>query len=232
MFLIANAVDVSNVPTEIKILPMGNVHSQKGDFLVDDESYRLILKQFQNRNLDLVIDYEHQTLNNVQAPAGGWIKMLYKSDDAIIAKVEWTERAKEYLKNKEYKYLSPVVCCRKSDRKAVELHSAALTNTPAIDGMFPIVNSALIGADNNAMAGVENFETDGMMKQEEKKEIDASGKADLKILAELLGLPEDSDLKTIRTAIMNLLEMKDSSEKEVEKLKFEAFKSEVDDVMS
>ena len=111
------------------------------DFNVDDESFELIRKQFKDRKLDLVIDYEHQTLSDVQAPAGGWIKDLYKGEDAIIAKVEWTPKAAEYLKNKEYRYLSPVVLVRKRDQKATAIHSVALTNTPAIDGMFALVNS-------------------------------------------------------------------------------------------
>ena len=132
-------VELSGVPTEIKILPLGRVHSQKGDFNVDDESFELIRKQFKDRKLDLVIDYEHQTLSDVQAPAGGWIKDLYKGEDAIIAKVEWTPKAAEYLKNKEYRYLSPVVLVRKRDQKATAIHSVALTNTPAIDGMFALV---------------------------------------------------------------------------------------------
>jgi len=46
-----------------------------------------------------------------------------------------------YLKNREYKYLSPVVLVRKKDHKALQLHSVALTNPPAINGMVPIVNS-------------------------------------------------------------------------------------------
>ena len=37
-------VELSGVPTEIKILPLGRVHSQKGDFNVDDESFELIRK--------------------------------------------------------------------------------------------------------------------------------------------------------------------------------------------
>ena len=40
----------------------------------------------------------------------------------------------QYLENKEYRYLSPVVNVRKADNKAVGLHSLALTNTPAIEG--------------------------------------------------------------------------------------------------
>ena len=55
--------------------------------------------------------------------------------------MEWTKKARNYLKNREYRYLSPVVLVRKKDHKASQLHSVALTNTPAINGMMPIVNS-------------------------------------------------------------------------------------------
>lgn len=174
----AGGVDVSGVPQEIKILPMGDVHSQKGDFRVDDESFELIRNHFKDRQLDLVIDYEHQTLKDVQAPAGGWIKDIYKTEDAICAKVEWTDKAAEYLKNKEYRYLSPVVIVRKTDRKAVALHSIALTNTPAIDGMFAIVNSLNI---------------DDKMKEESFM--------DLQEIARLLGLPETATEDEIREAL-------------------------------
>ena len=171
-------VEVSGVPSEIKILPLGRVHSQKGDFTVDDESVELIRKQFKDRKLDLVIDYEHQTLADVQAPAGGWIKDIYKGDDALIAKVEWTPKATEYLKNKEYRYLSPVVMVRKRDQKATALHSVALTNTPAIDGMFPVVNSLTI----------EDYSEGGTTM-------------DLKEIAKALGLPETATEEEVKKAV-------------------------------
>lgn len=166
------------MPTEIKILPLGRVHSQKGDFNVDEESFELIRKQFKDRKLDLVIDYEHQTLSDVQAPAGGWIKELYKGEDAIIAKVEWTAKAAEYLKNKEYRYLSPVVLVRKRDQKATAIHSVALTNTPAIDGMFALVNSL----------DIEDISEGGNIM-------------DLKELAKALGLPETATEEEIKKAV-------------------------------
>ena len=171
-------VELSGVPTEIKILPLGRVHSQKGDFNVDEESFELIRKQFKDRKLDLVIDYEHQTLSDVQAPAGGWIKELYKGEDAIIAKVEWTAKAAEYLKNKEYRSLSPVVLVRKRDQKATAIHSVALTNTPAIDGMFALVNSL----------DIEDISEGGNIM-------------DLKELAKALGLPETATEEEIKKAV-------------------------------
>ncbi len=131
----------NSIPDIIQILPIGYVSSQKGNFMVDSESYALINKRMKSRNIDIVIDYEHQTLGNEQAPASGWIKKLILKSDGIYAYVEWTENAKEYLKNKEYRYLSPVVIVRNNDKKAIEIHSVALTNSPAINGATAIINS-------------------------------------------------------------------------------------------
>ncbi|MDR9503402.1 phage protease [Brevibacillus agri] len=178
------ATEIEGVPDKIKIMPLGNVTSQKGDFVVDAESFAAMKKTFEQRALDVVIDYEHQTLADVQAPAGGWIKELYLEDDCIAAKVEWTPKAAEYLKNKEYRYLSPVVLVRKSDQKAVVLHSVALTNTPAIDGMFPIINSI----DINSFEGGEN----------DMEEF-------LKKLAALLGLPETATEEEIMQVLQEAL---------------------------
>ena len=178
MICAGESVELSGVPEEIRILPLGRVHSQKGDFNVDDESVELIRKQFRERKVDLVIDYEHQTLTDRQAPAGGWIKDLYKGTDAVVARVEWTARAAEYLKNREYRYLSPVVLVRKRDQKAAGIHSVALTNTPAIDGMFAVVNSL----------DIEEMEEGGTIM-------------DLKELAKMLGLPETATEEEVRKAV-------------------------------
>ena len=132
--------ELKGAPEIVKLLPLGHVSTKKGDFEVDEESFKAMKAQMQQHGVDIVIDYEHQTLKDIQAPAGGWIKELVLQDGAIAAKVEWTDTARQYLKNKEYRYLSPVVLVGK-DNRATMLHSAALTNTPAIDGMFPIINS-------------------------------------------------------------------------------------------
>lgn len=169
--LTADRVEVTGAPDEIKLLPLGVVTSKKGTFLVDDQSVDMILKEFENRRIDLVVDYEHQTLLNVQAPAGGWITKLYRGTDAIIGKVEWTARAKEYLKNREYRYLSPTIMVQK-DRRVSAIQSVALTNTPAIDGM---------------PAMCKDFEggNEGM---------------DLKKLAKIFGLAEDASEEEILKA--------------------------------
>lgn len=135
-------VDVGGAPEIISILPVGHVVSSKGKFDVDAESFELMKAKIAQRGVDLVVDYEHQTLEGVQAPAAGWVKELILDDGNIKAKVDWTPKAREYLENREYRYVSPVITVRKSDGKAVGLHSIALTNTPAIEGMTPLVNKS------------------------------------------------------------------------------------------
>ena len=123
----------------IQLLPFGKVDTDKGSFLVDELALKELIKSFQNQTNNIVIDYEHQTLKDVIAPAGGWIKQLEnRSSAGLWALVEWTPKAKGLISCKEYRYISPVVLVRKSDNRAIRLHSAGLTNTPAIDGMTPI----------------------------------------------------------------------------------------------
>lgn len=139
--VLSSTAKVTEAPEYVKLFPRGSVSSQKGDFVVDAESFRMMKEHMEQRNIDIVIDYEHQTLGDGRAPAGGWIKELVLKADGIYAKVEWTKRAMGHLLNKEYRYLSPVVLVSRRDQKASMLHSVALTNTPAINGMTPIVNS-------------------------------------------------------------------------------------------
>ena len=184
-YIYALTNDIGQCPEEVKILPVGTVNSEKGDFIVDLESYKEMKAEMQRRGIDIVIDYEHQTLKDVQAPAGGWVKDLIYTPEAIVAKVEWTPKAKEYLKNKEYRYLSPVVLTRKSDSKAVVLHSLALTNTPAINGMFAIVNSVDFDTYNTPTGGKE---------------------MDLQRIKELLGLPAETPEEDVMNALVKVLE--------------------------
>jgi len=136
----------STAPEFVQVLPSGEV-SPKGKtaFKVDGEAKALIMSAFDGSATDLVVDYEHQSLSGSEAPAAGWIKSLEdRGEEGVWARVQWTERAVEYLKKREYRYISPVVLVRKIDGRAVELLGAALTNLPAIEGMTPVVNGAVV----------------------------------------------------------------------------------------
>jgi phage I-like protein len=132
------------VPDEIQVIPFGSHTTSKGDFVSDAQSQALVIAEYEVRQNDMVIDYEHQTLLDVQAPAAGWVKGRIGLEDrgeaGIWAKVDWTDKAREYIANREYRYVSPVFSVRKSDNRVVALLNVALTNQPNIDGMVPIVN--------------------------------------------------------------------------------------------
>lgn len=228
MIMLANSVDIKNVPKTVKLLPLGQVKSQKGDFIVDESSYQSISQKFKNRKVDLVIDYEHQTLENVQAPAGGWIKDITLEKDGIYALVDWTDKASQYIKGKEYRYLSPVVLVDKSTRRVQALHSVALTNTPAIDGMEAIINSLNNGVD---IVDIQNEKDINKSKTEKKTQsmekestpVDEDVKS--KIVKEL-ELKEDASIEDILKAIKELKQSKEETEVVANKLKIEKITSE------
>lgn len=88
----------------------------------------------------LLFDYDHQTLlakeNGQKAPASAWgEKFEWRPGQGLFAQLKFTPAAREHIKNDEYKFYSPVVMYNKATGQVVDLHSAALTNDPAVKGM-------------------------------------------------------------------------------------------------
>lgn len=137
-------------PTEIQISPGGTVQTEdKGAFVMDDQAQAAIVAAFTASGRDLVIDYEHQSAGEGEAPAAGWItRLIAKGAEGLWAVVNWTDRAAAYLKAREYRYLSPYVLIRKDNRRAVRLVSVGLTNTPAIRKLIPLVARQNAPVDN------------------------------------------------------------------------------------
>jgi phage I-like protein len=108
-------------------------------FLVDEVSLKSMAAEFRSRGVDLVIDYEHQSLQGERAPAAGWIKELEARGDGLWARVDWTRQARDYLEKKEYRYFSPVLRLDPETRRPVALMHMGLTNVPAIKHLPPLV---------------------------------------------------------------------------------------------
>lgn len=215
LILKGNPAALEGVPGTIRVLPLGRVDSSKGTFFVDEESYRLMVAGIAKRGVDLVVDYEHQTLSGSEAPAAGWVKALRLGDGCIEADVEWTSRGSEYLKNREYRYLSPVVTVRKSDGKATGLHSLALTNTPAIEHMSAIVNSENFEGGTNTMdfknallrlLGLGEGATDEQIEEAVEARLKGGEEAVVanKSVCELLGLKANAPASDVAAAIQTL----------------------------
>jgi phage I-like protein len=117
-----------------------------GAFTLDERALKQIVLNFDAAGLDVPVDYEHQSLYGVEAPAAGWIKHpggLKVEGETLLARIEWTPRAKERIKAGEYRYLSPTLVSHATDPKSGEdvgwaLHSVAMTNTPFFNELPPI----------------------------------------------------------------------------------------------
>ena len=188
-----------DVPTSFQVFPYGKIElAGEQPFVVDEEAMNDVTKRFEERRLDMVIDYEHQTEGGEfsspdgVAPAAGWIKGLSsRSTEGLWVEVEWTERARNFLANREYRYFSPVFLLDKKSRRLVELLRVALTNAPRLNAIQPIVSKNT----NNEGASMDF----------------------IKKLASLLGLPDDSDEEKITSALSAVLEQRDGVMVEIAK---------------
>jgi len=95
------------------------------------------------------VDYDHLSTQEIVAPeqskAAGWFTKLETrvGGTQLWGLVEWTKRAAELIKNREYRFISPTF---KKIAKSKEtgnpigarLICAAITNTPFLDGMAPV----------------------------------------------------------------------------------------------
>lgn len=154
------------------------------EYLIDQKAFDLIKAVISSRGNEIHFDYEHASLEKQAAPAAGWIKELAWEDCAgISARVEWTDKAKNYIANREYRYFSPVFYIQKSDSRVCALDSVALTNRPLTTNLTPILAKieAKLGAENN--------------KEE---------KMDRKKLIAALGLKEDATDAEILAAVAKL----------------------------
>lgn len=147
-----------NVPSRLLVLPDGEFsgvdgrpkgmtfENEQGErqpvkciaWRLDEEIAAQVVAAFEAIGLDLVIDYNHQSLytekNGQPAPAAGWITALeYEAGRGLWAIVNWTEGGRESVAKREYRYLSPVFPFDPETGAALFLHSVALTNTPALN---------------------------------------------------------------------------------------------------
>lgn len=114
-----------------------------GKWFIDAEIAGRVIAQLTTAANDMVIDYEHQTLetedNGKPAPASGWFKQAeWREGSGLWIKPDWTDRAAGFIAAKEYRYLSAVFPYNKQTGEVLALHSAALTNKPGLDGMEPL----------------------------------------------------------------------------------------------
>jgi phage I-like protein len=182
----------------IQIFPAGEFNAPNGASIggsgpwhIDEAAATALIERAKQRKNDIVIDYEHQTLNaaknGMPAPAFGWIKadsLLWVAGKGLmVSNPEWTEEGQSYIDGKKYKYLSPVFSFDKKTGQVLDLFQVALTNNPAIHGMDDLVMAAA------TVQLLQNNHEDSFMNEEERK-----------ALAKKLGLPADATVEEVMAA--------------------------------
>ncbi|WP_417345709.1 phage protease [Ferrimonas sp.] len=122
-----------------------DVHS--GKWRMDAEAFAALKAHTQHQQGDLVIDYEHQTLNKEKngqpAPASGFFSIddiQYRQGQGLYIKPRWTDKARAHLSAGEYRYFSLVFAYDTATGRPQAIHSGALTNRPGVDGMQPLAS--------------------------------------------------------------------------------------------
>lgn len=132
-------------PNEVMLVPPGKVVIGRDgrEYLNNDPAG--IVNYFTNREVDLPFDWLHSTElkapRGEEAPASGWGKfgtMAARPDGSIWINVEWTPRGAEAVKNREYRYISPVYLCDAA-MTIRGISSVGLTNKPNV--FIPALNA-------------------------------------------------------------------------------------------
>jgi phage I-like protein len=210
-----SAGETQSPPHLIQVIPWGRHETERGAFLLDRDAADAVVRDFGERANDMVVDYEHQSLTGAEAPAAGWIKELFvvlpadsRGDETprrsagVWARVRWTGRARKYLKEKEYRYLSPVILKDAQSGRVLRLLGAALTNQPAIDGMVPLVNRRSSSPEKAAETCIPRKE-DEMAEDESPQRAEQAAAPGEVLLA--LGLAEGVSWDEVTGAIAALL---------------------------
>jgi len=142
---IACSFKLAEANGHIQLFPFGRFYPADGrtegvgGWYVDDSNGYALAESINQLGIELMIDYEHQTLylekNGQGNPAAGWIKQVeYRPNEGLFATVAWTEKAASQIKAGEYRYISPLFI-PDSNGRVVQVLNAALTNRPALHNL-------------------------------------------------------------------------------------------------
>lgn len=123
--------------------------------VVDDVAIEKMDAAFKNRRAGnpefrMLIDFEHFSHDTSKSSAAAcWVTDTEKRADGLWAKGEWSDEGEAAIKNRRYRYLSPVWFPRQTERlgdnkvRPIEVNDAGLTNKPNLgEALQPFWNRA------------------------------------------------------------------------------------------
>jgi cation transport regulator ChaB len=151
--------------SKIQLFKTGEwVHPTYGKFKITEEDLEAMDENFIASDAEVVGDYQHGSLNEDPevAKASGWVKKLINKGKELWAEVEWTDKAVEYIKNKEYRFISPEFDLNWKNpetgkKQGPTLLAFALTNRPFLKGMAAVALSERAAA---VIAGGDRLKAD------------------------------------------------------------------------
>jgi phage I-like protein/cation transport regulator ChaB len=145
-------------------------HDEYGKLTITPKTMQQMMANFRGGVLgtEPPVDYQHLSMDPFAAAddtrAAGWIKdlklearntpvavekdgtIVYESRTHLLALVEWTEEAWSAVSDRQFRYISPAFDTNHTDRRNGDkvgacLLGIAITNTPFLTGLSPIVAS-------------------------------------------------------------------------------------------
>jgi phage I-like protein len=179
----------------------------KGPWRIDAESASALMRRVAALKNDIPVDYGHQLLlaeeNGKSAPAAGWLSrnaFAWREGSGFFhLSPSWTAAARAAIAADEYRYVSAVFSYDPATGHPLTIHSVALTNTPAIDGMSPLVAALTAGIKQQAArAALSSTQPPESRMDEELVEF-------LEELRWIVSIPAQSTVAALRAALQSAL---------------------------
>lgn len=127
--------DATGAPEWIQLLPGGSALVGRDGRSWINSAPEGVVAEFVDGAKDMPLDWEHATElkapKGEEAPAAGWFKELQVRDDGSVwGRIEWTDKGREAVVSKAYRYISPVFMYDTATTLIVKLTSVGLTNRP------------------------------------------------------------------------------------------------------
>jgi len=146
------------LPSELRLFRAGKNESLKGDFLFDEKAAKSVSASAARRGVRFPFDYNHGSTSalgqlnpEMSGKAAGWCSLSVKDGELRATDEKWTEAAATAIKAKEWAYISPTFK-HDSGNRVTEMLCIALTNTPALHNLEPLIAaSAALAAEDHRM---------------------------------------------------------------------------------
>ena len=141
---------ISNGEVEVNVSPVGTFYGSdaEGNAIPEnltEESLQRLADQLNSSNQQILVDADHASCRTGierDTSACGWLeKFFVKPLKGLWAKLKLTNKGRDLVENRVYRFLSPVFKLD-DNGEPIQLNSVAMTNCPALaPDIAPIINA-------------------------------------------------------------------------------------------